>query len=200
MARKQASRTKHLYVATQCEVARVFGISVKHFQQLHQSKGCPGKGKRGYDLFAIGDWFADNSDRFQRQPEDAPVPGSRADLQTRKIAAETGLAEIDLQNAQGRFCLRTDVERVAREAFTTLRLLLESIPGKCALQVPAEFRGAVEQDVSDAIRIALRTTKQALGRSVGDKNPPDIGDGDAPKTRRSQSSRGSPRRVGRRTR
>lgn len=162
-ARSASSRGP--FATTIAELAAVYGCSTKHVQE-QLAGGAPAKGPKGYDLKAWGAWWRERA-RYQRLGvTTSGEPGEVETINWRQRAdrADALLKEQKLADLMGLYCTREDVERVAARDFTTMRLLLETIPDRCATLVPVEVRDNVIDAVQDALATTLDTMRRALGR------------------------------------
>lgn len=156
-------------VATQGQVAAVYGISVKHVDAC-LAKGAPQRGADGFDLVAWGRWWAEQG-RFARLGGQAAPDGEEAaegeNWRRRKDRADALLAEQKLRDLLDVYARRDEVDRAAARDFTTLRLILETLPERCAALVPREQTDAVLDAVSDTVHAALVALRTALARWSG---------------------------------
>jgi len=171
---------RKVVVATLADVAAVLRVGVRQIQRYVSEKAMPGKVAKGFDLAQIVPWFLRT--RLAEVVRAAPAPdgsGGQGDLlewSIRAEAADAQIKELKLQNLRGELVERDQVERVAGESFTTLRLLLGNISDTAAACVPAEYRGIVASEVRDVVDNALRTTRHALGRTFDPTGKREIDD------------------------
>jgi len=162
---RKKAKADPIYVSSLDEVALVYGRSNPMMQNWF-TDGCPGKNRHGYDLVKIGDWIKESGKwRQGRRPVEGAAPSATAE----KHALETELLKLRLAEKRGEYAKRDDVERAVMQALTTLRLLLEAIPGKCALLVPPDHRIDVKNDVQDHINTTLRTIRRLLAGLRADR-------------------------------
>ena len=84
------------FVRTQAEVAEAFSVAKRTVQRWIRD-GCPGRGKRGYDLRAIRTWQAAHRDADTPEPEDPTTVEAIANAKARKARADADRAELDVR-------------------------------------------------------------------------------------------------------
>lgn len=152
------------------ELARVYGCSETHIDRQIRN-GAPVKADGGYDLLAWGQWWKQQGRFLHLGGQRTGGDGDGEDGENwiaRKDRAQALLAEQKLADLVGMYCNREEVDRAAARDFTTLRLLLETVPDRCAMLVPADQRDAVLDAVYDTIRTTLDAMRAAMARWSGD--------------------------------
>ena len=173
--------SRQVLAKTLPDVSAVVGIGTRQLDRYFSEKNMPGKVPgRGYDLALIVPWvWRQRLAQAAKASASATSTGDQAGIlewSIRAEAADAQIKELKLQNLRGELVERDQVERVAGESFTTLRLLLGNISDTAAACVPAEYRDIVASEVRDVVDNALRTTRHALGRTFDPTGKREIDD------------------------
>lgn len=147
------------------ELAATFGVTVVTIDAWLRA-GCPfdergaGKGKPWvFDTADVAAW------REARAHENASPGDDGADekeLKRRKLRAETGLAELELQKAAGEVAPIRDFERAHAAMFSAIRQNVMNVPQRVVVQLLGETdETAFKQKLAAELRLALETAAEA---------------------------------------
>ena len=159
------------HARTRTVLAMIYGCSTAHIDRQIQA-GAPKASEDGYDLLNWGLWWKEQG-RFRRlSGKEGVTEGEDGEnWRRRKDRADALLAEQKLADLMELYCRRDEVDRAAARDFTTLRLLLDTVPDRCTALVPADCQAEIQGAVQDSITTALQTMRQALSRWSGDADP-----------------------------
>lgn len=159
------------------ELAQFFGVSSPTIDSWVRA-GCPiiTKGARGvaasFNSADIANWL-----RTKARDEGAgTVKADESELKRRKLAAETGLAELELAQARSLVAPLDQVERMVSRAFAEVRAGLRNIPSRVVSQLIGETNERTFKKVLlDEIDQALEALSNADLSDAEDEADQDAG-------------------------
>lgn len=126
--------------------------------------GCPvvQRGSKGvawsFNTAQVSAW------RRAREVEAAigDAPATADELRLRRLAAETGLAELELSKARGDVVDREQVRTAATAAFTRVRAGVRSIPRRCAARIGGDEQKIARVILAEVDRVLVELAKTDL--------------------------------------
>lgn len=107
------------------------------------------------------EWLRRREIEKARARAEREMPDDLDELKARKLAAETALVELELEQARGGVAPVDQVERMACKAFATVRAAMRNIPGRVVSQLIGEtderaFKETLLAEIDEAL-LALST-------------------------------------------
>lgn len=131
-------------------VAGFFGVARETVSEWVK-KGMPGSEKE-FRLDKIAQWL-----RVEIYPRTPAVGDSKkADLEIRKLRAETEMREIKTALQRGQLVERVAVLAANEEMFGTIRTRLEAIPEEVGSSVPPDLRQELVADWRNKVHLVLK--------------------------------------------
>lgn len=119
-------------------IAKIFGVSTRRVEQLKSEGVIKGQGRpTKYDLLptiqAYIRYLSDKANGREKKAADAELESKKLDAESRFKQAKAEMAELSLQELQGKLHRAEDVEAITNDSVLMLRSQLMGMPGKLAV-------------------------------------------------------------------
>ena len=133
-------------------IAKIFGVSVRRVEQLKADGIIKGQGKpTKYDLLptiqAYIKYLSDKANGRAKKETDKQLETDKLEAEKRIKTAKADMAEMELEELQGKLHRAEDVEAITTDHVLFLRSMLMAMPGKLAVDLAGDHTAAEQADV-----------------------------------------------------
>lgn len=149
-------------IVTRQDLANAMGVSLPTIDRWVR-EGCPVKqrGRKGipweFNLADVVAWWGER----ERENAAGGATADEAELKRRKLAAETGKAELEFAKARGEVAPVAEFERAWSKMFAAIRANVMNVPARAALQLLGESdETTFKQTLRAELTLALEQSAQ----------------------------------------